>query len=91
MGLLIGYFLRMTKENKIKLTSKQLELGWYFSVGCFLVAFLSPVPMSNINYQYNPTHAAYYAAISPIAWCLFFIWIIFLSESGYSSEFSKFS
>lgn len=42
--------------------------------------------MGDIDYQYNPTHAAYYAAFSPIAWCLFFAWIILLSHAGYSSE-----
>jgi peptidoglycan/LPS O-acetylase OafA/YrhL len=90
MGILLGYVLRITKDHVIKLTNKQLNIGWYFSIGCLLFAFFSPAPMGDIDYKYNPTHAAFYAAITPIAWCIFFIWIIFLSESGYSSKFITF-
>lgn len=106
MGLLLGYALRMTKDHGLKLTSRQLKFGWYFSVGCLLAAFFSPASMGhidykynilrifkippfnnlNINLRYNRTHAAYYAAFGPIAWCLFFGWIILLAQSGYSSE-----
>lgn len=42
--------------------------------------------MGRIDYEYNSTHAAIYAAFAPIAWCLFFAWAVFVSHLGYTSR-----
>ncbi|KXJ67815.1 hypothetical protein RP20_CCG010232 [Aedes albopictus] len=41
--------------------------------------------MGSIHYEYNAFHAANYAAFSPIAWCIFFSWVVFTSHLGYKN------
>lgn len=84
MGIGLGYILRFFKDTK--LTSGQLKFGWYFSIASILLAFFGPAPMGDIEYSYNATHAANYAAFAPIAWCIFFGWVILVSEWGYKSK-----
>ena len=38
------------------------------------------------HYVYNTTDAANYAAFTPIFWCLFVAWIIFLSYIGQAGK-----
>lgn len=85
MGILLGYALR--KYQGAQLSPLQLRLGWLAATICVLASVLGPAPMGDINYVYNSTHAAIYAAFAPIAWCLFFSWIVFVSHNGYKSEF----
>uniref|UniRef100_A0A034VQ95 nose resistant to fluoxetine protein 6 n=1 Tax=Bactrocera dorsalis TaxID=27457 RepID=A0A034VQ95_BACDO len=87
MGILLGYCLR--KYRGIQLTKTQLRLGWVVATACVLVSLLGPAPMGDINYQYNTTHAAIYAAFAPIAWCIFFAWIVFVSHNGYKNKFTE--
>ncbi|KAH8273460.1 hypothetical protein KR018_002459, partial [Drosophila ironensis] len=84
MGILLGYVLR--KYQNAKLSNLQLRLGWLGATFCLLASLLGPAPMGDINYVYNSTHAAIYAAFAPIAWCLFFSWIVFVSHNGYTSK-----
>uniref|UniRef100_A0A336N027 CSON009625 protein n=1 Tax=Culicoides sonorensis TaxID=179676 RepID=A0A336N027_CULSO len=84
MGVLLGYFLRIYKHKQ--LTNAQLRIGWWASVILLLISFFGPAPMGSINYQYNSTHAAIYAALSPIGWCCFFAWVIFTSHLGYNES-----
>jgi len=84
MGILLGYFLR--KSKGIRLTRTQLRVGWFVAVSSFLISLLGPAPMGDISYQYNSIHAAVYAALAPIAWCVFFSWIVFVSHNGYKSK-----
>lgn len=87
MGILLGYALR--KFQGAQLSRLQLRLGWLVATFCVLASLLGPAPMGDINYVYNSTHAAIYAAFAPIAWCLFFSWIVFVSHNGYKSEFAS--
>ncbi|EDV91949.1 nose resistant to fluoxetine protein 6 [Drosophila grimshawi] len=87
MGILLGYVLR--KYQGIKLTRLQLRLGWLAATVCVLASLLGPAPMGHINYVYNSTHAAIYAAFAPIAWCLFFSWIVFVSHNGYKNKLTR--
>jgi hypothetical protein len=84
MGLGLGYALRTFKS--MKLTQRQLNIGWCLSVTSLLLAFFGPAPMGDINYKYDAVQSANYAAFAPITWCLFFGWIILISEFGYKSE-----
>lgn len=84
MGVLLGYFMRTCKH--VKLSKVQLRIGWWTSTIIFLASFLGPAPMGSINYKYSPTHAAIYAAWSPIGWCCFFAWVIFTSHLGYNDS-----
>lgn len=86
MGILLGYCLR--KYRGIQLTKTQLRLGWIVATACVFASLLGPAPMGDINYQYNTTHAAIYAAFAPIAWCIFFAWIVFVSHNGYKNKFT---
>lgn len=88
MGIGLGYILRMFKD--LKLTHNQLKTGWYLSTASFLLAFFGPAPMGDIDYKFSSTHAAHYAAFAPIAWCIFFGWIILVSQLGYKSSFHYF-
>uniref|UniRef100_A0A1Q3FR05 Nose resistant-to-fluoxetine protein N-terminal domain-containing protein n=2 Tax=Culex tarsalis TaxID=7177 RepID=A0A1Q3FR05_CULTA len=84
MGVLLGYACRVYKSHR--LTPNQLRLGWYATSILLVLAFFGPAPMGSIDYQYNPLHAANYAAFSPIAWCIFFAWVVFASQLGYSNK-----
>lgn len=84
MGIILGYVIRMCKD--LKLTNSQLKIGWYLSTASVLLAFFGPAPMGDIDYKFNSTHAAHYAAFAPIGWCVFFGWIILVSQLGYRSE-----
>lgn len=88
MGVLLGYILRRYKD--LTLTPTQLKIGWYTNTALMLIAFFGPASMGSIGYEYNPTHAAHYAAFAPIAWCSFFAWIIFTSHLGYESPLSRY-
>ncbi|KAH8289379.1 hypothetical protein KR054_004399 [Drosophila jambulina] len=87
MGILLGYVLR--KYQNARLSRLQLRLGWLVATICVLASLLGPAPMGDINYVYNSTHAAIYAAFAPIAWCLFFSWIVFVSHNGYRNKLTK--
>lgn len=87
MGILLGYALR--KFQGAQLSRLQLRLGWFVATVCVLASLLGPAPMGDINYVYNSTHAAIYAAFAPIAWCLFFSWIVFVSHNGYKNKLTK--
>ncbi|XP_054728013.1 nose resistant to fluoxetine protein 6 [Anastrepha obliqua] len=86
MGILLGYCLR--KYRGIQLSTAQLRIGWVIATASVLVSLLGPAPMGHISYQYNKTHAAIYAAFAPIAWCIFFAWIVFVSHNGYKNKFT---
>lgn len=83
MGIILGYFLRKFKD--IKLSKRQIKIGWYVSTAAMLISFFGPAPMGDISYQFSATHAAHYAAFAPIGWCLFFAWMILTSHLGYKS------
>lgn len=83
MGVMLGYSCRAFKH--IRLTPNQLRLGWYVSSFLLALAFFGPAPMGSIHYEYNAFHAANYAAFSPIAWCIFFSWVVFTSHLGYKN------
>ncbi|EDW06368.2 nose resistant to fluoxetine protein 6 [Drosophila mojavensis] len=87
MGILLGYALR--KYQGVQLSRLQLRLGWLAATVCVLASLLGPAPMGHISYVYNSTHAAIYAAFAPIAWCLFFSWIVFVSHNGYKNKLTR--
>lgn len=84
MGIFLGYGLRQFRG--LRLTNSQLRLGWFVAIACLLASLLGPAPMGDITYTYNATHAAIYAAFAPIAWCIFFSWVVFVSHNGYKSK-----
>lgn len=84
MGIGLGYILRMFKD--VKLTSSQLKVGWCLSTGSLMLAFFGPAPMGDIDYKFDATQAAHYAAFAPVLWNIFFGWIIVVSQLGYKSE-----
>ena len=85
MGIFLGYGLRQFRG--ISLSKSQLRLGWFVATLCLLASLLGPAPMGDISYTYNSTHAAIYAAFAPIAWCIFFSWVVFVSHNGYKSKY----
>ncbi|XP_052873828.1 nose resistant to fluoxetine protein 6 [Anopheles cruzii] len=88
MGVILGYACSRYKTTK--LSTQQLRTGWYVSTASIALAFFGPAPMGSLHYVYNPLHAASYAAFSPIAWCLFFAWIVFTANLGYSNKLIEF-
>lgn len=84
VGILVGYAMRTYKH--IKLSNTQLFYGWTVSIVLILSVLMGPAGMGNISYEYNAYHAAFYAALGPIGWCTLFIWIIYSTHLGYSSE-----
>ncbi|XP_050088709.1 nose resistant to fluoxetine protein 6-like [Anopheles aquasalis] len=84
MGVILGYVC--SRYKTIKLSVRQIKIGWYLSSLSIAVAFFGPAPMGSIHYVYDPMHAASYAAFSPIAWCLFFAWTVFTAHLGYRNK-----
>lgn len=58
----------------------QLYTGNIVAVASFCAAFFGPSFMGSIDYVYDPTDAAWYAAFAPILWCFCFGWIIFITH-----------
>lgn len=84
IGILLGYVLRNTQ--KVKLDKVQIRIGDALAMVLFCVAFFGPAFMGNMEYKYNPTDAAWYAAFAPITWCFSFAWIIYKSHFGHEGK-----
>ncbi|KAJ8961100.1 hypothetical protein NQ318_008776 [Aromia moschata] len=81
MGVLLGYSLK--KFENLHLTKGQIRAGNTVALFSFLISYFGPSFMSNIDYVYDPADAAWYAAISPIFWCIAFAWVILSTHLGY--------
>ncbi|XP_018563221.1 nose resistant to fluoxetine protein 6-like [Anoplophora glabripennis] len=81
MGIFLGYILRSFRH--IQLTKTRIRFGNTIALFSFIISYFGPSFMSSIDYVYDPTDAAWYAAISPILWCISFCWIIFTVQAGY--------
>ncbi|XP_030765294.1 nose resistant to fluoxetine protein 6-like [Sitophilus oryzae] len=88
MGVFMGYLLR--KYKHVTFTKAQLRMGNTIALFSFLLSYLGPSFMGNIDYVYNPTHAALYAAVSPILWVGSFCWVIFTTQLGYKGIIGNF-
>jgi hypothetical protein len=84
IGIALGYLLRIYKN--VRLSNKQLTIGWIVVTAGFLGTLLMSGLMSVYNYKFSSLHAAFYSAVAPIPWCLFFAWIVYTSQLGYKSE-----
>ncbi|ENN72706.1 hypothetical protein YQE_10644, partial [Dendroctonus ponderosae] len=82
MGIFMGALLR--RAGNFELSTVQIRLGNALAVCSLLVAYLGPSFMSNLDYVYNPHHAALYAAFSPILWVGSFCWLIYSSQKGHN-------
>ncbi|XP_026467559.1 O-acyltransferase like protein-like [Ctenocephalides felis] len=87
IGVLLALVLKMDKP--ITFTKQQLKIGWTVATSLLLMSFLGPSPMGSLSYKYDPTHAAIYAALAPVAWCAFYAWIILTSHRGYPSVIAR--
>lgn len=65
-----------------------ITIGHCVAFLAYFLAFFGPAFMGSIDYVYNSTDAAWYAAFAPILWCLAFGWIIFTSYYGYHGKSS---
>jgi hypothetical protein len=85
IGIYLGYVIR--NYRNIKLSERQINIGWYFAIFSLIVAFLYPLftGMGSIGYEYNVIHSSFYSAISPIGWSIYLAWVIFISENGYEN------
>jgi hypothetical protein len=54
------------------------------------MSVISPARMVSQHYVYNTTDAAKFAAFTPIFWCLFVGWIIFVSYIGQAGMYGSF-
>ncbi|EFA04173.1 O-acyltransferase like protein [Tribolium castaneum] len=88
MGVLLGYILR--NYRNISLSKSQLRFGNTVALLSFIASLFGPAFMGSIDYVYNPTDAAWYAAFAPILWCFSFGWIIFTSHLGYKGLVERF-
>lgn len=88
IGIFVGYAMRTCKH--VELSKTQIFYGWTVSIVMMVSVLMGPAPMGDINYKYNAYHAAFYAALGPMGWCTLFIWIIYTTHLGYSSEFIEF-
>lgn len=84
LGILLGYVLRNAK--RIEMDKSQIRIGDAVATFLFCLAFFGPAFMGSMDYKYNPTDAACYAAFAPIVWCLSFAWVIYKSHFGHESK-----
>jgi len=54
------------------------------------MSVISPAHMASRHYVYNTRDAANYAAFTPISWCFFVAWIIFISYIGQKVKYGTF-
>nr|XP_014275443.2 nose resistant to fluoxetine protein 6 [Halyomorpha halys] len=84
MGIALGYFLQQLGRD-VKLKKAHLTLGWLVSLLLLYFSLVHPSKMGDRSYVYDRMDAANYSAFAPIAWCLFFSWLIFISHTGNGS------
>lgn len=82
IGILLGYWLRSEKPKK--LSSEALNKGWFLAVACMLLTTILAV---TVHVSYTPLNMAIFSAISPILFCSFFGWIIYVSHHNSGSKF----
>lgn len=80
-GIMLGYYLRIHKNLKIERT--YLKIGWYTVSFIIIATIVICSRMTTYYYEYNAMHAALFAAVGPLCWCLFCAWIIFTAHLGY--------
>ncbi|CAH0557874.1 unnamed protein product [Brassicogethes aeneus] len=88
MGIFLGYILKFYRSTT--LTNRQLQIGNAVALFSFVASVLVPSFMGSIDYVYNPTDAAWYAAVAPILWCFSFAWIVFTTHIGHKGLFGNF-
>ncbi|RZC33579.1 nose resistant to fluoxetine protein 6, partial [Asbolus verrucosus] len=87
MGIFLGFLLRNFRN--VALTRGQLRAGNTLALLSFSASFFGPAVMGSIDYVYNPTDAAWYAAFAPILWCFSFGWIIFTAHIGHMGPLER--
>jgi len=80
-GIMLGYYLRVYKNLKIE--RAHLKFGWYTVSFIFIATLVLCSRMSTYDYEFDAMHAALFASIGPLCWCLFFAWTIFTAQLGY--------
>ncbi|KAJ8965176.1 hypothetical protein NQ314_004319 [Rhamnusium bicolor] len=88
MGIFLGYILK--HFGNIHLTKAQIRIGNTIALFSFLISFVGPSFMSSLDYNYDPIDAAWYAAVSPILWCVSFAWVIFTVQFGHQGFVGRF-
>lgn len=82
VGITLGIVIK--EFGKVQLPRGVVFSGWISTVCGFIWCFYTPSNLSHKDYQYDPSAAAQYSALSPLLWSLGIAWIIFACHSDAS-------
>jgi peptidoglycan/LPS O-acetylase OafA/YrhL len=82
IGVTLGIAIK--EFGKVQLPRGVVISGWISTVCGFIWCFYTPSNLSHKDYQYDPSSAAQYSALSPLLWSLSIAWIIFACYSDAS-------
>lgn len=82
IGIALGIVIK--EFGKVQLPRGAVVSGWVSTICGFIWCFYTPSNLSHKDYQYDPTSAAQYSALSPLLWSLGIAWIIFACHSDAS-------
>lgn len=77
IGIVLGYILRNSKN--LRLTRRQLYLGWLVAVICFAAS----INICIMNQNHSSLRDAVFASIATITLNMFYAWTIFAAHLGY--------
>ncbi|CRK87303.1 CLUMA_CG001105, isoform A, partial [Clunio marinus] len=81
-GISLGILIK--EYGRVKLPFGVAISGWISTLCGFIWCFYTPSNLSHKDYQYDPTTAAQYSAMSPMIWSISIAWIIFACYSDAS-------
>lgn len=82
IGVTLGIVIK--EFGKVQLPRGVVISGWISTMCGFIWCFYTPSNLSHKDYQYDPSAAAQYSALSPLLWSLGVAWIIFACHSDAS-------
>lgn len=82
VGIALGVVIK--EFGKVQLPRGVVISGWISTICAFIWCFYTPSNLSHKDYQYDPSAAAQYSALSPLLWSLAISWIIFACYSDSS-------
>ncbi|CAK1551593.1 unnamed protein product [Leptosia nina] len=86
---LVGISLGLALRNTAQYGKLLIFTGWVLSAGLWGSVLWAGYDSGFLNYQYNVTFAALYAAGAPVATALAFAWLLYAAHNGYSDTLSS--
>ncbi|KAL1459351.1 hypothetical protein WDU94_011342 [Cyamophila willieti] len=89
-GVWLGFMLYKIKFHPIKLSKTTLYTGWSLTTLCLSYCLMANYNVGAIDYKYDVTQAAHYAALCPLLTSAALSWVILVCSTGYGGFVNSF-